>query len=359
MKSHKMLATIAAVIIVVLGFALRDVIISIVRSSWRQALQWHINPYIYMGLLMATFYHYYKGWFQIGRGLLQRNKAELFRGIALNRFVWAIPYVYVLIFGQGYPWWVPAGIGAWMLFGIVLFGYRLRNPQYAQGMANTYKKLRPMQFWRVQGWLYDALFALVPHRQLVQGVARSLEPGATVLDAGCGSGRLAEWSEADVTGVDFSGSVLRSAAKRSRKLAQSDLCGRVPFAAGTFDVVVSLNVLYAVPDPAAALQELARVLKPGGQLILATPVDKRLWPLVAAHVRSATASDWLRTIRSVPRLLAWVTNLAIRGVFENSTFSFFTQTELRELVTASGLTIISDTACYADLDRLIVASKGE
>lgn len=216
-----------------------------------------------------------------------------------------------------------------------------------------------MQFWKIQGWLYDALFVLVPHRQLVWEVAHSLETGAMVLDAGCGSGRLAEWTEADVTGVDFSESVLRSAAERSQKLVQSDLSRRLPFADGTFDSVVSLNVLYAVPDPVAALQEMARVLKPGGQLVLATPVDKRLWPLVAAHVRSATASDWSRTIRSIPRLLAWVINLAVRGIFENSTFSFFTQTELRDLVGACGLTIVSDNACYADLDRLIVASKGE
>lgn len=141
MKSHKFLATIAAVVIVVLGFALRGVIISQVRSSWHQALKWHINPSIFVGLLLATSYHYYKSWFQIGRGVVRHNRAELLEGIVLNRTVWAIPYMYVLIFGQGYPWWVPAAIGAWMLFGVVLFIHHIRNPDYIQRMVYKNKEV--------------------------------------------------------------------------------------------------------------------------------------------------------------------------------------------------------------------------
>lgn len=214
-----------------------------------------------------------------------------------------------------------------------------------------------MNFWRIQGWLYDALFVLVPHRRLVEGVAQDLKFGEKVLDAGCGSGRLASWSQADVTGLDFSDSVLRFAAGRCRKLVQANLCEGVPFSDGTFEAVVSLNVLYAVPDPESALREMARVLKPGGRLILATPVDSRIWPLVAEHIRQATKRDWWRTARNLHRLLAWVVNLSIRGIFEDSTFSFFTEAGLRELVESVGLSIVSDEPCYAGLDRLIVAER--
>lgn len=214
-----------------------------------------------------------------------------------------------------------------------------------------------MKFWRIQGWLYDALFVLVPHRQLVEGVARDLKPSETVLDAGCGSGRLASWSKADVTGLDFSDSVLRFAADRCRKLVQVDLCAGVPFQNGSFDAVVSLNVLYAVPDPKSALREMARVLRPGGRLILATPVDSRIWPLVTEHIRQAKKEDWKRTARILHRLLAWVVNLSIRGIFEDSTFSFFTEAELRQLVESADMHIVSDEPCYAGLDRLIVAER--
>ncbi len=214
-----------------------------------------------------------------------------------------------------------------------------------------------MKFWNVQGWLYDALFVLVPHRQLVQEVGESLSSDKFVLDAGCGSARLSTWSKADVVGLDFSPSVLRYARKRAGRLVQADLCGGAPFKDGVFDAAVSLNVLYALPDPDSALEEVRRVLKPGGQLILATPVDERLLPLVVEHIRKAKVRDWLRTVVNLPRLVAWIINLAIRGVFEQSTFHFFTEEELRCLVESHGFTIVSDEPCYAGLDRLIVAER--
>jgi len=55
----------------------------------------------------------------------------------------------------------------------------------------------------------------------------------------------------------------------------------LPFAAGSFDTVVSTLVLCTVPDPDVALQEIARVLRPGGQL------------LFLEHVRS-DSSRWAR-----------------------------------------------------------------
>src|SRR5690606_4278493 len=152
-----------------------------------------------------------------------------------------------------------------------------------------------------------------------------------------------------IVGADFSPSVLRYARKRTSRLVQADLCGGVPFKDGAFDAVVSLNVLYALPDPSSAIEEMGRVLKPGGQLILATPVDERLLPLVAEHIRKSGARDWSRTVANLPRLVAWIINLAIRGLFEQSTFSFFTEEELRRLVESHGFVIVSDEPCYAGL----------
>ncbi len=139
MKSHKKLATfVAALIIVLAALYFRNWLTDQVRTVWRQAIAWHINPWIYVGLLLATFFHYYKGWFEIARGAVSRDKAMLARGIALNRFVWAIPYLYVLIFGSGYPWWVPFGVISWMTFGVVMFVRNIRRPEYVNRMTHSW-----------------------------------------------------------------------------------------------------------------------------------------------------------------------------------------------------------------------------
>jgi ubiquinone/menaquinone biosynthesis C-methylase UbiE len=104
------------------------------------------------------------------------------------------------------------------------------------------------------------------------------QPGSKILDAGCGYGyhtvRLARGLSA-ITAVDFSGVALE-AARRTFAIAgisdqinleQADLTA-LPFAEATFDFVVSWGVIMHVPDMERALSELARVLKPGGILVL-------------------------------------------------------------------------------------------
>lgn len=147
MKSHKKLAAfVAALIIALAAFYFHTWLIDQVRSAWRQALAWHINPWIFVGLLFATLIPYYKGWFDIARGVVRRDKAMLARGIALNRFMWAIPYVYVLIFGSGYPWWVPIGVILWMVYGAAMFARNIRRPEYVDQMTHS-------SFGRVTLWL--------------------------------------------------------------------------------------------------------------------------------------------------------------------------------------------------------------
>jgi ubiquinone/menaquinone biosynthesis C-methylase UbiE len=111
--------------------------------------------------------------------------------------------------------------------------------------------------------------------------ALSLAPqlsGKTVLEVGCGAGDFAfalEIQEGLVTAVDFSGTAIdvarRKAARRGSKVAfqQADAC-HLPFAEDCYDVVFSCECLEHLPDPVAAVEEMARVLKPGGTLVLTT-----------------------------------------------------------------------------------------
>ncbi|MFO0955304.1 MAG: methyltransferase domain-containing protein [Candidatus Saccharibacteria bacterium] len=212
--------------------------------------------------------------------------------------------------------------------------------------------------WEVQGWLYDSLFLLKPHAALVTDVASRLDSGAQVLDAGCGSGRLGLDTAAHVVGVDFSSTMLRTAAAREDDIVQGSLVDGLPFTNDSFDQIACINVIYALGSGyASALSELHRVLRPGGQLFLANPVNDQLTPLIAEHFKTASPREMARSVLNIPRFIAWGINLARRSRYESSQFVFLTEDELKAAVTAAGFTIKSVEPTYAGIDRLVVAGK--
>lgn len=110
--------------------------------------------------------------------------------------------------------------------------------------------------------------------------ALGAQPADRLLEAGCGTGRMTRLlspSVQELVAMDFSFESLRvnrrklqAAGAANVHLVQADLC-RLPFAASTFDRIVSSQVLEHVPGPdarAAAVAGLARVLRPGGTLAL-------------------------------------------------------------------------------------------
>lgn len=119
-----------------------------------------------------------------------------------------------------------------------------------------------------------------------------LKPGMQCLDVGCGNGyavramaeRVAPGGQ--VTGVDVSPEMIRHAQE------DSDLAGNMrfrvssadalPFADETFDRVLSVEVIYYLPDPVAALKEWSRVLKPGGSL----------WIMSDFYVENPYSATW-------------------------------------------------------------------
>ncbi len=107
------------------------------------------------------------------------------------------------------------------------------------------------------------------------GLAAADLAGAVVLDAGCGMGRYlraaAEGSPRQLLGLDLSRAVV-AARDQTRDLpgvavVQGDLL-RPPFVPGTFDQIYSLGVLDHTPDPRAAFLSVARLLKPGGRIVV-------------------------------------------------------------------------------------------
>ena len=115
-----------------------------------------------------------------------------------------------------------------------------------------------------------------------------LKPGATVLDVGCGPGfLLAEMADemgdsGRLSGIDASTDMIALARERCASRSRIDLqeadALALPFADAAFDVVISTQVYEYVADIATALREAARVMRPGGLLlIVATDWESSLW----------------------------------------------------------------------------------
>lgn len=111
--------------------------------------------------------------------------------------------------------------------------------------------------------------------------------GKRVLDYGCGSGygsaEIAETAN-DVVGVDISEDAVAHARSHFRKerlrFDRVDPDAKLPFGDGTFDTVLSFQVFEHVRDTTLYLNEVYRVLAPGGTLVLATPDrSTRLLPM--------------------------------------------------------------------------------
>jgi SAM-dependent methyltransferase len=114
-----------------------------------------------------------------------------------------------------------------------------------------------------------------------------LAPDSRVLELGCGPGRL--WSENimrtpvgwDITLSDFSPGMLQEAqynlADHAHRFRFEIIDAQsIPFELGRFDAVIANHMLYHVPDRAAALSEIRRVLKPGGRLYATTVGESHL-----------------------------------------------------------------------------------
>jgi ubiquinone/menaquinone biosynthesis C-methylase UbiE len=157
-----------------------------------------------------------------------------------------------------------------------------------------YLDLRPSETFTEQTrYLDDALHRDARHETvspplLQAGVrqwmlARLLKPsrGDVIADLGCGSGRSIVWNHASgatIIGIDVAPYFAQEALERG-DLVLGDL-RRLPFADGAFDKAYALDVFEHLSRDAlaAVLTEMARVLKPGGQVFAYSHVRKNSWP---------------------------------------------------------------------------------
>jgi len=168
----------------------------------------------------------------------------------------------------------------------------------------------------VYDWVWSGYIRATTEALLAEA---HLAPGERVLNVGCGTGglearALAERPGQSITGVDLAEKMLAAARRKTQdapgaRFVQAD-AHDLPFADDSFDVVMSASTLHYLADPAAALSEGARVVRPGGRVAVL---------------------DWCRDFRA----MRWMDALLRR--VDPAHRCVFTTAELRALLREAGL----------------------
>src|SRR5512145_3315463 len=150
--------------------------------------------------------------------------------------------------------------------------------------------------------LRQELFGRASHLQALPGL---FDDRWVVADLGCGTGQVAAAIApfvARVVAIDRSSDMLETARRRLKDLPNVDVrrgdLEALPLQDRELDVATFLLVLHHLPDPAAALAEAARTLKPGGRLLICDmlPHDHEEYRHQMGHVWLGFREDQLRRL---------------------------------------------------------------
>jgi len=173
------------------------------------------------------------------------------------------------------------------------------------------------------------------HRIVLGFLAAAPSPGrATVLDIGCGSSRIIQ-DLPEAIGLDILLPKLRFLRDGHSRLVQGSIFA-LPFPDAAFDVVICSQVIEHIPDAPTVFDEMTRVLRPGGTLILGTPDYGRwLW--------------WV---------LEWIYGKILPGAYAHEHITHYTRATLAYRLTAYGYTI-QDLRYVGFCEMIFRATKSE
>jgi phosphatidylethanolamine/phosphatidyl-N-methylethanolamine N-methyltransferase len=163
---------------------------------------------------------------------------------------------------------------------------------------------------------YDLVFGAVFKRGRNEAIIAAEKVGDKILEVGVGTGiSLPQYRRTTrLTGVDISDAMLDKARERVRTLDLGNVedirvmdAEALAFPDNSFDVVVAQYVVTAVPNPERALDEFARVVRPGGEIVITTRVgaDIGLRGAIEKALMPLTSRLGFRTEFSWARYEAW------------------------------------------------------
>lgn len=174
-------------------------------------------------------------------------------------------------------------------------------------VSNSYARWAPV---------YDATFGRITRTGRRRAVQHINARGGTVLEVGVGTGlSLDSYDRAvRVTGMDYSEDMLRKARARVANQRLSHVVGlrrmdarSLDFPDDSFDTVAAMHVLSVVPEPEVVMSEIARVLRPGGQVVITNHFrhERGVWAGLA------------RAAAPLERVLGWHSDFEMRTVLQD------------------------------------------
>lgn len=173
-----------------------------------------------------------------------------------------------------------------------------------EAIQKTYRRWAPV---------YDLTFGRITQGGRILAAKHVNAQGGVVLEVGIGTGLALEYYAPDVriTGIDLSAEMLREAEIRARKKGLKNLSGLyemdarvLAFPDAAFDHVAAMHIMSVVPEPERVLDEMARVVRPGGSVLIANHFAGRAegWSVIE------------RLAAPLANLLGWHSDFAIDRV---------------------------------------------
>jgi phosphatidylethanolamine/phosphatidyl-N-methylethanolamine N-methyltransferase len=188
-----------------------------------------------------------------------------------------------------------------------------------EAIQRTYRRWAPV---------YDLTFGRITEGGRILAAGHVNAQGGSVLEVGIGTGLALDFygPHVRVTGIDVSADMLREAAAKARKKQLGNLVGlhqmdarAVGFPSASFDHVAAMHIMSVVPEPEKVLDEMARLCRPGGSVMIANHFAGR-------------AEGWSfaeRLAAPLANLLGWHSDFAIDRVMGHPKLRLEEQEQVR------------------------------
>lgn len=199
------------------------------------------------------------------------------------------------------------------------------------------------------------------YRDLIDRTANKFDSNDTIVDAGGGTGNLAQklrQNGSSVIVADVSKPMVANAKSKlgtsNIEYVQTDLDTGLPFSDQNIDGVAALNVLYLLEEPNQFLREVQRVLSPGGTFVVSGPTpNPSMWPLLRSVLgelkRTRSISDILGLLK-VFKLQSQITDQV-----GNGTLHGMSESDWKDHLTSAGFSIQKIESIYEGQGYLVTA----